>query len=48
MAEQQWQGSPTVVPSEGAPPIKVGVMPLFPTWIYLCEEGPNHLNEELE
>jgi uncharacterized protein (TIGR02466 family) len=48
MAEQQRQGSPTVVPSEGAPPIKIGVMPLFSTWISLCEEGPKHLNEELE
>jgi uncharacterized protein (TIGR02466 family) len=48
MAAQQRQGSPTVVPSGGALPIKVGVMPLFSTWIYLCEEGPKHLNEELE
>src|SRR5262249_51176969 len=24
------------------------VMPLFSTWIYLCENGPRHLNEELE
>src|SRR5215472_6032520 len=23
-------------------------MPLFSTWIYLCEDGPRHLNEELE
>ncbi len=27
---------------------KVGVMPLFSTWIYLCENGPKHLNQSLE
>ena len=27
---------------------KVGVMPLFSTWVYLCENGPSHLNERLE
>jgi uncharacterized protein (TIGR02466 family) len=48
MAEQQRQGSATTAPSEGAPPIKVGVMPLFSTWLYLCEDGPRHLNEGLE
>jgi uncharacterized protein (TIGR02466 family) len=48
MADQQRQGGPTVIPSKDAPPIKVGVMPLFSTWVYLCEQGPNHLNEELE
>src|SRR5262249_47158825 len=31
-----------------ARPIKAGVMPLFSTWIYLCENGPSHLNERLE
>ena len=36
-------GSPESVPS-----IKVGVMQLFSTWIYLCEHGPAHLNEGLE
>src|SRR5262245_60032041 len=29
-------------------PIKVGVMPLFSTWIYLCEDGPRHLNDGME
>src|SRR5262249_33651247 len=29
-------------------PIKVGVVPLFSTWIWLCEDGPRHLNEGLE
>src|SRR5438093_430851 len=28
--------------------IKVGVMPLFSTWVYQCEDGPKHLNEDLE
>ena len=37
----------------GAPPVaprrtKVGVMPLFSTWVYLCENVPQHLNERLE
>jgi len=28
--------------------IKVGMMPLFTTWVYRCEQGPVHLNSELE
>ena len=28
--------------------IKIGVMPVFSTWIYSCEDGPRHLNERLE
>jgi uncharacterized protein (TIGR02466 family) len=31
-----------------AAPIKVGIMPLFSTWIYRCENGPRHLHAELE
>jgi uncharacterized protein (TIGR02466 family) len=46
MAEQEQPKSPTDAPSSQR--IKVGVMPLFSTWIYLCEDGPRHLNEELE
>jgi uncharacterized protein (TIGR02466 family) len=34
--------------SEPGQPIKIGIMPLFSTWIYLCENGPVHLNERLE
>jgi uncharacterized protein (TIGR02466 family) len=30
------------------PPVKVGVMPLFSTWLYRCENGPTHLNPDLE
>jgi uncharacterized protein (TIGR02466 family) len=48
MAEEKQQNSPTAAPSGDPRPIKVGVMPLFSTWIYLCEEGPRHLNEGLE
>jgi len=29
-------------------PTKVGLIPLFSTWIYRCESGPQHLNEPLE
>jgi uncharacterized protein (TIGR02466 family) len=46
MAEQEQQNGPTDAPSSQR--IKVGVMPLFSTWIYLCEDGPRHLNERLE
>jgi hypothetical protein len=28
--------------------IKIGVMPVFSTWIYSCEDGPRRLNERLE
>jgi len=28
--------------------IKVGVIPLFSTWIYRCDNGPTHLNRRLE
>ena len=31
-----------------APAIKVGVMPLFSTWVYSCQDGPKLLNDELE
>jgi hypothetical protein len=48
MAEQEQQTDPAAAPSGNDQPIKVGVMPLFSTWIYLCEHGPRHLNEGLE
>lgn len=28
--------------------VKVAVMPLFTTWVYRCENGPTHLNDQLE
>ena len=47
--ESQTQGDlPVGDPAGGAKQIKVGVRPLFSTWIYVCENGPNHLNERLE
>ena len=41
---------PTSAGSEpaAAPRIKVGILPVFSTWIYQCDNGPAHLNEELE
>ncbi len=48
MAEAKQLNGPTDALPTGAQRIKVGVMPLFSTWIYLCEHGPHHLNEELE
>src|SRR3712207_4551137 len=48
MAEPKQKNGPPCAPSGGAQQIKVGMMPLFSTWLYLCEDGPRHLNEELE
>ena len=42
------QNLPKDTPSTAAPGIKVGVMPLFSTWIYHCQDGPRHLNEPLD
>lgn len=28
--------------------VKVGIVPLFSTWVYRCEDGPVHLNQPLE
>jgi uncharacterized protein (TIGR02466 family) len=46
MTEQEQRNGPANAAS--SQPIKVGVMPLFSTWIYLCEDGPTRLNEDLE
>jgi uncharacterized protein (TIGR02466 family) len=48
MGEAKQQASPADTSSGNGQPIKAGVMPLFSTWIYLCENGPKHLNEGLE
>ena len=48
MVERNDQDSSGTAPSQGAQRIKVGVMPLFSTWVYLCESGPVHLNDRLE
>ena len=29
-------------------PTKVGILPVFSTWLYQCENGPVHLNADLE
>jgi len=42
------QSPSTAAPTESTPRAKVGVMPLFSTWIYLCRDGPVHLNQRLE
>ena len=44
---EQRDGAAEAAP-EGARPVKAGVMPLFSTWVYLCEDGPTHLNDGLE
>src|SRR5262245_8980280 len=38
---------PASAPS-GAVGIRANVMPLFSTWIWLCKDGPAHLNDRLE
>lgn len=35
-------------PVDGPPRIKVSMMPVFSSWIYLCREGPKHLHGPLE
>src|SRR5438093_3334774 len=42
------QNRPPAAASAQPQPTKVGVMPLFSTWIYRCENGPTHLNAPLE
>ena len=29
------------------PKVKVGMLPVFSTWLYVCENGPTHLNDGL-
>ena len=48
MTASKQQNIAASAPSEGVGRVKVGVMPLFSSWIYLCENGPVHLNERLE
>jgi len=42
------QSSPRAAESPPSPRVKVGILPLFSTWIYQCENGPTHLNAGLE
>src|SRR5437899_3284313 len=48
MTEALQPNPPASAPSPEAPRIKVGVVPIFSTFIYLCENGPKRLNENLE
>src|SRR6266516_4906953 len=48
MAETEQLTSTPGVPSGNGQLVKAGVMPLFSTWVYLCEDGPRHLNAGLE
>jgi uncharacterized protein (TIGR02466 family) len=47
-AEKSPQRNPGSESIHPAAAVKVGIMPLFSTWVYVCEQGPLHLNEELE
>src|SRR5215467_6532072 len=40
--------TPTITEPTQPPRIKVGILPLFSTWIYQCDNGPIHLNQPLE
>ena len=42
------QSNPPSTEQSPAPRIKVGILPLFSTWIYQCDNGPIHLNADLE
>lgn len=39
--------SPQAAPEE-PDEIRVSIMPLFSSWVYVCDDGPRHLNAELE
>ena len=47
MGDGTTQTNPAAATSGTAQPLKVAVQPLFSTWIYLCQNGPQHLNERL-
>src|SRR5205809_14006 len=38
----------SVSPQSDKPAVKVGILPLFSSWVYRCENGPIHLNAQLE
>ena len=48
MSTQNQQNGPASTLAEGVPRIKVSLTPMFATWVYLCEDGPKHLNQRLE
>src|SRR5689334_3412834 len=39
--------SPETTPPVSSAPVKVGIVPLFSSWVYRCENGPTHLNTPL-
>jgi uncharacterized protein (TIGR02466 family) len=40
--------TPVIEKPEQPKSIKVDILPLFSTWVYQCENGPAHLNADLE
>ena len=48
MSTQNQQNGPASTLAEGVPRIRVSLTPMFATWVYLCEDGPKHLNQRLE
>ena len=52
ITERQQLSGLCTAPCNDAPPskapIKVGIMPMFSTWVERCEHGPTHLNDALE
>lgn len=48
MVELAEQDRQSAARSGNGQPVKVGVIPLFSSWIWLCERGPTHLHEGLE
>src|SRR3989442_15427822 len=48
MPAENQQNGPVSTLAEGAPRTKVSLTPLFTTWVYVCPDGPKHLNPRLE
>src|SRR5213593_3538488 len=48
MSVENQQNGPVSTLAEGAPRTKVSLTPLFTTWVYVCPDGPKHLNPRLE
>jgi len=48
MSTQNQQNGPASTLAEGVPRIRVSLTPMFATWVYLCEDGPKHMNQRLE
>src|SRR2546427_8203945 len=48
MMKTERQDSTVSDSEEESPSVRVGIKPLFSTWVYLCDDGPTHLNLDLE